>query len=317
MTTLESGIPQGSVLGPFLFSVYVSPLSRIIPETIKFHQYADDTQLYCSVSAKNFSTDVIALQDCVSAVATWFLKNGMMLNADKTEAMLFSTIYESKNLPPNSSVDIAGFPTKLVPEVKSLGVIMDSRLSMDQHVNYVCKKCYFHIRALRQIRPCLSNSVASNVGRCIVQANLDYCNSLLSETTQKNLNKLQRVQNSLVRVVCELRWREHVTVARRKLHWLPVANRIKYKLASIVYSCLLGTAPTYLCDLITEYIPTRDLRSSHANLLVEPRTKTVLAERAFSFSGPKLWNSLPAVLKSSPSLNVFKKNLKTFLFDFN
>jgi hypothetical protein len=314
-TIIESGVPQGSVLGPFLFSCYASPLSKIIPANINFHQYADDTQLYCSVSTADFSDDAVALQDCVSLVAAWFWTNGMLLNADKSEATLFSTIQQAKKLAPNSTVDIAGERAELSSDVRSLGVVMDDELKMDKHVNSICKKCYYHIRALRHIRPCLSDTIAGEVGRCIVNSNLDYCNSLLARTSKQNLNKLQRIQNSLIRVVCRLGWRDSVTAHRRALHWLPVASRIEFKIAVLTFKCRKQFAPAYLSELIIDYVPARLLRSSDKDFLVVPTTKNVMTERAFSFSGPVIWNSLPFYLRHETSLDCFKNKLKTFLFN--
>ena len=192
-TFLSAGVPQGSVLGPLLFCSYVSSIQTVIPDGVLFHQYADDTQLYCSVSTSNFMADVDILQECTSAIEFWFLTNGMLLNADKSDALMISTSQQAQN----AAVIVAGSRVALSDSVKNLGVVIDNRLSMERHVNSVFSSCSYHIKALRHIRPSLTDDIANTVARCIVVSRLDYCNSLLYGVPSTHLNKLQRIQNNL------------------------------------------------------------------------------------------------------------------------
>ena len=178
-TFLSAGVPQGSVLGPLLFCSYVSSLQTVVPDGILFHQYADDTQLYCSVSTNNFLADVGALQNCTDVIEYWFLTNEMLLNADKSDALLVSTSQQANKLQPDARVMVAGTSVALSDSVRSLGVVIDKHLSMEKHINSVLSSCCFHIKALRHIRRCLTDEVANTVARCIVLSRIDYCNSLL------------------------------------------------------------------------------------------------------------------------------------------
>ena len=187
---MELGIPQGSVLGPFLFSTYVSPLFKIIPDTVKFHQYADDTQLYCSISTSEFASEVTRLQDCVRGVSNWFLTNCMQLNGDKSEAVLFALSAQAAKVDPKAIVDIAGLAMELSSDIRSLGFHMDGQLNMDRHVNSVFSSCYYHIRVLRHIRPSLNQETAANIGKSVVSSRLDYCNSLMYGISRTNMKKL-------------------------------------------------------------------------------------------------------------------------------
>ena len=184
---MESGIPQGSVLGPFLFSTYMSPLSKIIPDTVKFHQYADDTQLYCSISISEFASEVTRLQDCVRDVSDWFLTNCMQLNGDKSEAMLFALGIQAAKVDPKATVDITSSAMELSADIQSLDVYMDGQLNIDQHVNSVCSPCYYHIRALRYIRPSLNQETAATIGRSVVSSHLDYCNFFMHVISSANI----------------------------------------------------------------------------------------------------------------------------------
>ena len=126
------------------------------------------------------------------------------------------------------------------------------------------------------------------------------------------LKKLQRVQNVAAQIVTRKSSSENLKV----LHWLPVKQRIHYKIALLVFKCLNDMGPSYLKDLLKPYSPTTsyELRSLEASPLDEPDIRLEYGRRAFSYSGPKIWNLLPAELKSDISLNSFKSGLKTMLF---
>ena len=195
---------------------------------------------------------------------------------------------------------------------KHRGVVLDRTLSLDRHVEAVCKSAHCHIRALQYIRGSLSTDQAKSVACAIIGSRLDYCNGLLVSTSAKNITRLQQVQNSAVRVVRRLRKFEHVRPAMRELHWLPISHRIIFKVAlMITFKVQASSEPTYLSEILHRYLPIRSLRSCDQNLLSVPRCKTVTASRAFSVAAPSIWNSLPNDIKNSGSIALFKKNLKT------
>ena len=152
-----------------------------------------------------------------------------------------------------------------------------------------------------------------------VVCHLDYSNSLFFGLPSGEISRLQRIQNSAAKLVLGFDRYDSPKVALRKLHWLPIANRIEFKIACLVFKCLNGTAPSYLSDMLSVKVTTRSLRSVDsalgAPLLNVPFYKhRTFLDRSFAYSGPTIWNSLPAQIRSSKTINDFRKSLKTYLF---
>ena len=190
----------------------------------------------------------------------------------------------------------------------------DSNLRFDCHARNVAKASNFHTRALRHVRSLLTDDVAQTVTCSIVASRLDYCNALLSGAPAATFDKLQRAQNNLARVVRQSRGRTDARPQLHSLHWLPVRQRVTYKLAVLTHKVRTTATPTYLSELVQTDAPPRALRSSDAPMLVVPRIHTELARRAFSVAAPSTWNSLPADIRLRENILTFKLHLKTHLF---
>ena len=175
--------------------------------------------------------------------------------------------------------------------------------------------CIFHIRALRHIWASLTTEASQTIAAAIVGSRLDFCNSLLAGTSVSNLTRLQRVQNTLARVVAQKPRFCHITTVLSDLHWLPVRHRITFKIATVTFMVLQSQQPSYIASLIPLYVLTRALRSSLSlSICVPPRKTTMATSKSCSSVASNIWNALPNHLSFIPTLPTFRRALKNHLF---
>ena len=276
--------------------------------------YADDTQLYKSVLPSDVKTLAVTMGQCIEDVKSWMIDNKLKLNSDKTEIILCNP--KGSHIP----IEVDHIRTEndklsFSDKAKNLGVYFDSKLSMEHHVNYLCKILSCELRRIGQLSAFLNECSLKTLISSFLLSRIDYCNSLLANLPITTLNKLQRFQNHAARLVLRKKKRDHITPMLRTLHWLPVSARITYKIAILCHKCINNKAPPYLSALIQIYIPSRALRSSDQLLLRVPgRGGKKLAERSFKHLAPTVWNSLPQPLRRITSEPRFKTHLKAHLF---
>ena len=181
-----------------------------------------------------------------------------------------------------------------------------------KHISKVCRSCYYDIRDLRRLRRCSTEAVTKTIATSLVSSKLDYCNSILYNIPNREINNVQSVQNCLARVVTRSPRFCSVTPLLKSLHWLPVQFKIKHKICTLTYKVIHSCQPVYmyLHNLLKPLNRTRNLRSSDD----DPRVSSKMGERSFSVAAPQLWNCIPLKIKKSKSAQSFRKKLKTLYF---
>lgn len=188
---------------------------------------------------------------------------------------------------------------------------------MKTHISNICRSSYCYIRSISRIRKCLSRCDTEKLVHAFISSRLDQCNSLLAGLPSTTLEPLIRVQRSAARLIMKVRKFDPISLHMKTMHWLPIPQRIDFKVLILTYKCLYGNAPSYLQQLVHWHVPKRNLRSTNSYEMTVPvnkRNKKNFADRAFVHIAPRLWNELPFVVRSSPTLETFKSRLKTHLF---
>lgn len=253
------------------------------------------------------------IENCLADIDLWMTFNKLKLNKDKTELLIFHSKFRAQ---PAFPPLIFG-NERITPSdsVKNIGAILDKTLSLSSQINAMCKSSFFHIRNIARIRKFLSFSTTEKLIHAFVTSKVDLYNALLYGVPKYELSKLQRVLNAAARLLTNTRKYDHISPILKQLHWLPIEQRVLFKIITITFKALHGQAPSYISDIITPYVPARALRSSNASRLA-PRQyhlKTY-GMRAFAVAAPYLWNLLPEDMRKCDNYSLFKIKLKTHLF---
>ncbi len=250
---------------------------------------------------------------CLTDISSWTMDDHLQLNLAKTELLVVSA---NPSLHHNFSIQLGSSTITPSRTARNLGVVIDDdQLSFTDHIATTARSCRFALYNIRKIRPFLSEQAAQLLVQALALSRLDYCNALLAGLPACTIKPLQLIQNAAARVVFNEPKKAHVTPLFIRLHWLPIATRIKFKVLMFVYKTTTGTAPIYLNLLVQTYVPSRSLRSASGRRLVVPSQRgTKSLSLSFSWTVPSWWNDLPISIRTAESLAIFKKHLKDTSF---
>ena len=315
--TLQYGFPQGSCIGPFGFKLYTKSLTQIAKHHgIEIHLYADDTQLYIAFPPENSEQAMEKLELCIEDIRQWMGQHYLKLNDTKTEFMMFGIPQDLEKVT-TWTVTVGDTEILPSPTARNIGAFLDVEMNMRCQLNNTLRACYYQLHSLAQICRHLSEDAAVKLWNAFITSRIDNMNSLLYKIPDYRLARLQMVLNNTARLIKQIRKSSphHISDILHELHWLPIEQRIKYKILLLMFKCHIKEAPLYLMDMNNPYEQQHHwLRSSEKELLTETQTAKTYGDRAFSRAGPKLWNKLSLSIRHSNTLSEFKSSIKTELF---
>ena len=303
--TVTCGVPQGSILGPLLFLLFINDLPLYV-NNVSADLYADDTTLYDIQT----SMDLIEqnLQLGLNQLHVWCKNNGMVLNSTKTKVMLITTNQKRQRLPSTSlNLKYMDETLKMISNDKILGIFVDNNLLWSDHVKHICKKISSYIWLLSKIKYFLSQEHRVQFYKSYIQPHIDFCNIVWTNSCEANKMKIFKLQKRACRVILDYKV-EDSSEALRSLKILSVYDRLFLRKAKFMFKVYSGLTPSYISEnfiLRNDMDMSISLRSSTAGCFVPPRPNKECFKQSMRYSGCLIWNSLPSNIKSAQTAETF------------
>ena len=303
---LSHGVPQGSILGPLFFNMYLTPFCDYL-STLKldFQLYADDTLLAFGCK----KDDKLIIESNLSDICDWFSRNSLKVHPGKSELILIGR--KSSN-PFWKSMNVKDKSIEIGPTLKSVGVTFDNTMNFTRHIQITASICFLNLRKINSMKRFLTMENRIMVVHMFITNRLDYCNSLLTAASNKDLQILQKIQNYCCRLVYGLHITCSVTLHLHDLHWLPIHSRIHFKVLCFTHRSLYQDRSLPISLQVFQFAAAT--RSTTSFLIRSKKKKTAKGLCAFDSVGQRLWNDLPHDLRTTSEYLVFKRLLKAELF---
>lgn len=309
--SVDIGLPQGSVLAPLLFLIYINDIGHFCKCDF-INMFADDTLL--TVRDKNLTVAVNKMNDVLKEVENYLCLNKLKINVQKTKCMIITTKYRYGQININNiNLFLEGERLEIVTEIKYLGVIIDNCLSFSKHSEYIRRKISKKLFCYSRIAKNISLPTRINVYNSIIQPHFDYCSSIIYMFDRESKNMLQILQNRGMRIILECKRDTPVDLMLDTLLWMNVESRITMLVLLFVYKIKNNLLPPYLNRFIRYNNEVHSYFTRNRNNFHIERKNSRRAMKIIFFEGLNQFNALPFEIKEAPSIPIFKRRLITYL----
>ena len=308
---IRSGVPQGSILGPILFLLFINDLPLLL-NSCHVDFFADDATAH--TSNQNIEIINAELQSDFSIAVSWSKQNKLPINYDKTTYMVIGA---KKRVQDEYQLELSAdnHAINKVTKQRLLGIIIDDHLSWTAHIDHLCSTLAAKISLLRQLSTYVPQDVQKLYYQSYILPLLDYGSNTWGTTSCANIERLSKLQKRAARIILKADFFTPSKLMFETLGWLSVPKRLLYNKAILTYKALNNMTPAYITNLLTPISKTHSLslRSSENGALCIPRSRSALYDRSFSHSASKLWNSLPQNIRIINSFRSFKTDLRNYI----
>ena len=309
---MTTGVPQGSILGPLLFSLYVADMNNFI-EHSKLQQYADDSQVYISFSLENSHTAQANFISDLDNINSFAVDHNLKLNATKSCIIFLGSNRNNLNILDNFNVKINNVPVPVVKEAKNLGVYFDTGLTFQTHIKNKLKIAYMRLKKLYYLKTILPSKTKYYLCETLILSLFDYGDVVYNDSLTVQLSyAVQKVQNACMRFSFIIPFRNHITPYLNNNSILNMKNRRNYHMYTFVYRIIKNGKPPYLRKHFNSYSHPHHTRNMH--YFTVPQHRTANFQKSFVFVAVQLWNNLNNNVKEF-SPNKFNKYIKKHLLE--
>ena len=313
---ITCGVPQGSILGPLLFLIYINDMSNAVKHST-IHHFADDTNLLCS--DKDPAIIRLKLNEDLKLIFEWLCSNRLSLNVSKTEFIIFKP--PRKNLKERITLKLNGVTLYESNTIKYLGIIMDDRLTWKHHISELSKKLSKSIGVIYKMRKLCHQRVQLSLYFSLVHSYLNYGTCVWGNAAENYLNKIRILQKKVIRIISNAEFNDHSSPLFKALKVLKFDDIRKMQFACLMWEFDHGNLPKCFNNYFekvsdTHKYATRNSTSGKLSENINVNTSRY-GFTMLKFQGPKVLNTIKdiAFYKDAKTLPYFRHKYKTFLID--